>query len=109
MVGGTQIFNDMDYVTHWLTWVVHLWVTSLPPRRRQLSYCSPDRLARAHTSNQNAVSMHESYQMDRNALLAVVRIQAALSLVPQIIGQKEDWVWWMRDNLRHELVSDLFL
>jgi len=53
--------------------------------------------------------MHESYQMDRNALLAVVRIQAALSLVPQIIGQKEDWVWWMRDNLRHELVSDLFL
>lgn len=66
-------------------------------------------LARAHAPNSNAVAMHESYQIDRNALLAVVRVQAALSLVPRIVGRKEDWAWWMRDNLGRELVSDPLL
>ncbi|KAG9309154.1 hypothetical protein JVU11DRAFT_10864 [Chiua virens] len=47
--------------------------------------------------------MKPSYQIDENALLAVVRVRAALALVPYIVGLRETWTFWMRDNLEREV------
>ena len=50
--------------------------------------------------------MSTPYQFDHDVLLAAVRVQAALELVPRIITSKETWAPWMRDNLDKELVSE---
>lgn len=50
--------------------------------------------------------MNTSHQISENVLLATARIQAALELIPHIVGPKEAWVPWMRDNLEAEVVSN---
>lgn len=50
--------------------------------------------------------MSSSYQIDSNVLLTTVRVQAALRLVPRILGSQTEWAFWMRDGLERELVSD---
>ncbi|KAF9236959.1 hypothetical protein BU15DRAFT_63570 [Melanogaster broomeanus] len=44
-----------------------------------------------------------THQIDDNILLATVRIQAALRIASHIVGPKEAWAFWMRDNLTAEL------
>ena len=53
--------------------------------------------------------MNAPQQLDDNILLATVRVQAALNVVPRIIGPMEQWGPWMRDKLRSELVSHAVL
>ncbi|KAG9309166.1 hypothetical protein JVU11DRAFT_10877 [Chiua virens] len=48
--------------------------------------------------------MEPSYRIDKNALLVVVRVRAALALVPRIVGIRTAWIFWMRDNLELEIV-----
>ena len=57
-------------------------------------------------AEQLPATMSASYQFDHNVLLAAVRVQAALELLPRIITSKETWAPWMRDNLDKELVSE---
>ncbi|KAH7917872.1 hypothetical protein BV22DRAFT_1135049 [Leucogyrophana mollusca] len=37
------------------------------------------------------------------ALLCAARVQAALKVVPQIVGEKEDWAKWMAEGLHRDL------
>ncbi|KAI9453882.1 hypothetical protein HD554DRAFT_2179246 [Boletus coccyginus] len=46
--------------------------------------------------------MNTSYQMDDDVLVATARIQAALEIVPRIVGPKKVWGPWMRDHLKVE-------
>lgn len=48
--------------------------------------------------------MNTSYQMDDDVLVATARIQAALEIVPRIVGPKKVWGPWMRDHLKVEEV-----
>ncbi|KAI9574358.1 hypothetical protein HD554DRAFT_2034485 [Boletus coccyginus] len=46
--------------------------------------------------------MNTSYQIDDNVLVAMACIQAALEIVPHIIGPKKVWGPWMQDHLKIE-------
>lgn len=56
--------------------------------------------------------MNTPYKIDKKALVVTARIQAALGIIPHIIGPKEDWGPWMCDGLQaeqvcnHSVVSD---
>jgi len=50
--------------------------------------------------------MSKERKIDEAVLLAMARIQAALELVPHLVGPTEAWVPWMRDQLQTEVVSD---
>ncbi|KAN0090968.1 hypothetical protein V8E55_004534 [Tylopilus felleus] len=43
--------------------------------------------------------MNSSYTIDETALLVAVRVKAALEVIPSIVGPKDVWMRWMRDNL----------
>ncbi|KAF8546960.1 hypothetical protein OG21DRAFT_1527486 [Imleria badia] len=48
-------------------------------------------------------AMDVLYQVNSNALLTAVCVQATLAIVPHIDGPKEVWAKWMRNNLNKEL------
>ncbi|KAF8134209.1 hypothetical protein EV363DRAFT_1160616 [Boletus edulis] len=50
--------------------------------------------------------MNTSHDIEKDVVVAAARVQAALEVVPRIIGPKEAWAMWMRDNLEHD-VADL--
>lgn len=50
--------------------------------------------------------MNTFLDIDVDVLLTTARVQAALQVIPRIIGPKEAWAHWMRDNLDGELVSN---
>lgn len=52
--------------------------------------------------------MNVSVGVNTDVLIASGRIHAALKIIPRIIGPKEVWGPWMRDNLQLELVSKVF-
>ena len=43
--------------------------------------------------------------VDIDVLITTIRVQTALDLVPRLLGPKDTWVPWMRDNLASELVK----
>lgn len=51
--------------------------------------------------------MNTSYQVNQNALRVASRIQAVLALIPRLVGPRQVWVSWMRENIEQELVSGL--
>lgn len=50
--------------------------------------------------------MNSFHNIPQDAMVIAARVQAALQLVPRIVGPKEAWVIWMRDGLQAEIVSD---
>lgn len=47
--------------------------------------------------------MNPSHEIDIEFKMTAVRVQAALELVPRILGPKEAWAPWMRNNLAAEI------
>lgn len=52
--------------------------------------------------------MDAPHEIDEKVLIATARVQAALAVVPRIVGPKEAWGPWMRDGLKTEQVCTVF-
>lgn len=48
-----------------------------------------------------------SNEVDEKVLRVSARVQAALTVIPRLVGPRDAWVSWMRDNLERELVRGL--
>lgn len=46
------------------------------------------------------------YKVEEKALLVTARVQAALELVPRMVGPAETWKPWICNHLLDEMVSD---
>ncbi|KAG6372931.1 hypothetical protein JVT61DRAFT_6965 [Boletus reticuloceps] len=46
-------------------------------------------------------------RVDEHALHVSARLQAALTIIPQLVGPRHTWVLWMRDHIERELASGL--
>ena len=62
----------------------------------------------ANPSELNAVThtMNTLCDISNEILLATARVQAALELIPCMVGPKEVWARWMMEKLKEELVSN---
>ena len=66
-------------------------------------------LANLSSPNALSIAMNASHKIDKNVLVGMARIKAALQIIPHIVGPKEDWGPWMRDNLKvEEVCSPMF-
>lgn len=55
--------------------------------------------------NTISTSTSTSCTVDAGVLITTVRVQTVLDLVPRLLGPRETWVPWMRENLASELVK----
>ncbi|KAG6374931.1 hypothetical protein JVT61DRAFT_3680 [Boletus reticuloceps] len=46
--------------------------------------------------------MNACHKINNEVLLVTGRVQAALEILPTIVGAKEDWGLWMQDHFRSE-------
>ena len=66
-------------------------------------------LANLSSLNILFIAMNMSHGIDTNFHVGMAHIKTALQIIPHIVGPKEDWGPWMRDNLKvEEVCSTVF-